>query len=243
MPGNNHSEKKQRHQAFTLIEILVVVGIFAALSVVIVNVYLMALGAQRQTGLRQKTLSNVRYTLESIARQIRTSEIDYGYYITNDMYPLDYSVNKLALIDQSGKSYLIYQSNGRELKMQIDEQDYYLVSPDEIDVSNLKFFIEPSTSPFREERCNDAKANRGCLVTAGACTVDNASLGYSGYCSCASDDQCQTDYCDPVDRKCLPPNKQPRVTIVLGFISKGLRDEEKKEVSLQTTVSSRIYKR
>lgn len=269
MPGNNFgkpetSDKRRRARGFTLLEILVVLGLFSLLGVVIINVYLMALSAQRQTSYRQKTLSNIRYIIETIARQVRTSEIDYNYYIDNDKYPLAYPNSELALFNQAGKSFVYrFDETRGELQLETDSQIYLLNNTSEVKIEKLYFYISPVYNPFREERCNRNIGTTGCSassVSVGGCTIDTIDepineFGYlSGFCQCDSADDCNTGFCDldaikesqPSDLDlglCLPPNEQPRLTIVLGFRSQGVGVEEKKAIFLQTTVSSRIYKR
>lgn len=243
---------------FTLMEILVVVAIFSVMVMVISDVYLLTLGAQRQTTFRQKTLSNVRYVLENMARQVRVSEISYIDQIVNPE-------SKLDLRTQDGQRYL-YKLTGNKILLEVygecsekkspcitddtcpsgqtcDYKTYALTNSEELDVINLDFYINPETDPFdlTKGRCND---NSDCS-SGSSCSVDESGNPFElGFCGCDKDLDCEeTGYCDPDDKICLPPNGQPRVTIAIGFKSKGVKADEEKVIFLQTTVSSRIYKR
>ena len=249
---------------FTLMEILVALSIFSLLVVVIINVFLLALSSQRQASFRQKTLASLRFATETIAQQIRTSEIDYSYY--GGQIPTT-PTNALALIDQNGRKIrYTLASSGINLEIITDgisEKDL-LTSDEEVAVLDLDFYIAPLTSPFIEERCNEDSDcqpdSLGCNILAKICQGgDNqgkicassidcpGSICISpsfkeGFCRCGNNDQCLTNYCS-AESLCLSPEVQPRVTMVLGFQSKGVKPEDIKTIYFQTTVSSRVYKR
>lgn len=242
-------------KGFTVIEMLVVLGLFALLGVVIVNVYLLALSAQRQTAARQQVTSSIRYAVESIARQIRVGEIDYKP--GTDDYKLAYlddqdpgiqgSEEELHLKDANGNMYG-YFVDGGVLKFSYNGATASdLTNPAEVKVVDLLFYIDPSTDPFVEERCNDALPLTGCYLNSPVppvCTVnDNGTTERLGFCGCSDDSQCASQHCDATEGICLPFDNQPRVTMVIGFESTAIRDIEIKRVYLQTTVSSRTYRR
>ncbi len=242
--------KKTRKQGgFTLMETLVVLAIFSILGIAIIDVFLLSLNSQRQASYRQKTLANLRYVAETIARRVRTSQIDY------DDHSYTGQDQALYLKDSEGDNefaYYLDKTTG-EVKMIANNQESSLTDSNEVSITNLTFFIDPVTNPFVEEHCNDSSQPNGCLGT-NDCTVEDDS-GLTGFCICNpnSDVQlsCATKYCDDpalggADDSlglCLPFNVQPRVTIVLGFQSKGTKAEDQKQIYIQTTVSSRVYKR
>ncbi len=259
MNGNNYSDKRQAtsdKQGFSLVEILVVLGIFSVLTVVIVNVFLLSLRSQRQAASRQDVLANVRYIMETMVRKIRTSEINYDYIYDGDG---DDGINgyeqELFLRDQEGNDYIFYLQGG-VIKLLVNGQDSPLTNLDEVKAVNLRFYIDPVTNPFAQERCNDflKPAPNGCLNNTIACTVNDDS-GLTGFCICNPNGDaqslCATKYCDDSalgsvgddEGLCLPFNSQPRVTVVLTLESSGVRPEDIKRISVQTTASSRVYKR
>jgi len=227
-----------------LVEILVVLGIFAILGTLIVDVFILALHAQRQTSFRQKTLSNLRYVMEVMTKQIRTSEIDYDYYGGL----LELKENTLALVDQSGKKVRFWLTGGG-IKLLIDQngvtEESLLTNFEEIKVVRLYFYVNPLTNPFLAEQCNQDDGLTGCSAASAGCTVnDPADIYLSGFCRCSQNNHCQkSKYCDLAEGLCLPFNDQPRVTVILGFESQAERIEEQKRIYLQASVSSRVYKR
>ncbi|OGY53764.1 MAG: hypothetical protein A3A24_02530 [Candidatus Buchananbacteria bacterium RIFCSPLOWO2_01_FULL_46_12] len=258
MIGNNLKPKRNlSHIAgFTLLEMLVVVSLFSILVMVITDVYLLSLRSQRQTSMREQTLSSVRYAMETIARSVRTAEINYWYagYPTGNSTnpnPLATPEDELALIDQNGRSIVYHKSAAGALQADIDGQVYNLTDVNNIDVVNLDFYIGPSLNPFYEERCNQNIGPDGCSPTSLGCTVDNPTdANLSGFCRCTENSQClKTHRCDFTASEildqglCLPFNEQPRVTIVMGFTSKSPAASDQNLIFLQTTISSRVYKR
>lgn len=238
-------------------EVLVVLALFSILGLIIVNVFLLALRSQRQASARQNTLANLRFVTETIARQIRISEIDYDYYTNKTV---DSPEDTLALKDQSDKKF-VYLLSGEGINLLIEEkggsqEQAFLTRTDEIKVVNLFFYINPITNPFSEERCDNTLTPNGCQPTV-SCTVDSrlrdpgidpTKIIPTGFCICdkgtgPDNSLCASNYCDPDEKVCLPFNNQPRVTMVLGFESVGTKLEEQKRIFLQTTVSSRLYKR
>lgn len=243
---------------FTLLEILVVMAIFLTLTVVVTDIFMMILKSQNQTSIREKTLSDLRFTMETIARQIRTAEIDYQNQLpANSRYIRDSDEgiadweSEIHLIDYNGKkiSYYLDATGGGILKSETDGQIGQLSDPTYYTVTKLFFYIDPPTSPFSEERCNQGQGPNGCL--AGVLCSLNDQSGKNGYCLCQNlsgapdNSKCATSNCVGINGNyyCMPHNTQPRVTIVLGFESKGTKASERKTIYLQTTASSRVYKR
>ena len=223
---------KNKREGFTLVEILVVLGLFTLLGVLIINVFLLSLQAQRQASARQEAVSSIRFVLETMAQEIRTSEI---------AYPLDPSNQVLRL--RSGAQYSL---NTDKIILNVDGQIAALNDANEVTVIELHFFVDPPSDPFSEERCN---TSADCfLPTSHNCTINDLTLQKefkAGFCRCTTDSDCHPNVgnCNLDAGLCLPFDRQPRVTIVLAFQPVGQTGPESTPVYMQTTVSSRIYKR
>lgn len=138
---------------FTLLELLVAVAIFSSIAFITANIYLLSLKAQRHSVFNQRVLSQSRYLIELISRQIRSSQIDYNYYggkITS------FPENSLALINQDSES-VIYWLNSEtgEIFIQTKEGQAKLTSAQEFEVVYLDFYIIPQTDPFLNKQCQD----------------------------------------------------------------------------------------
>lgn len=241
---------KKQQKGFTLMEILVVLGISVVLIVVIVNVFLLALRAQRFSAQRQATLSNIRFVAEHIARQVRISEVDYGTpgdgkYALDGEEGIQFAEQELYLIDEDGKEFHYYLSAGEVVlsisKDGVIEQEVALNNSEDTQVTKFNFFIVPIKNPFFQDRCNDAfPLSAGCLGV-NQCTVDDPSKGYTGFCTCSSNSQCITGRCS--EGICVPFDTQPRVSMMFEFTPAGILSGSQPRINLQTTVNSRIYKR
>lgn len=226
----------KKSAGFTLMEMVVVIAIFSTLILIVLNVFMLAMHAQRQTSNRQQVLANLRYIMETMAQKVRTSEIDYQHYGAGGIAnPTDI----LALIDQAGNNLQYLVGNG-VIYQDEGSNSFALTDRDQVIVIKFDFYINPITNPFAEERCNGAAEINVCQSILG-CTISDDSGGFPGFCRCSDDNECLTNNCE--SDLCLPFNFQPRVTIILGFQSAGAKPEEIKTIYLQTTVSSRVYKR
>lgn len=247
----------KKNQGFTLLEIVVVLAIFSVLMLIAADVFMMALSSQRQTALRQETFSQMRYLTEMIARQIRASEIDFtpvdpddesnplnNYALDGDS-GIDGYETQLSLIDQEGSRISYFVQTGK-LKMSLNyAAPVDLTDAQKFKVVKLWFYIDPPTSPFSDERCSAFLEPNGCRPTI-ECSVDSGIFP-SGFCVCSNNGDCATKNCayqsDLDDYACRPFNRQPRVTMVLVFESASVKELEQKRIHMQTTVSSRVYKR
>ena len=235
----------KKNKGFTLLEIVVVLAIFSLLTTIIVDVYLLALRAQRQTSFQQLSLSSARYVTEVIAKEIRKSDLNYNYsgYQNGG---LTSPVGFLALLDQDGNE-VVFSTNAQgAVVLTTGGQNYLLTNPDDLTVTTFNFYIQPLRSPFNEERCSQDIGINGCAVTSlplGGCTINDGQFP-TGFCQCDSNDDCQkTQYCNLAEGVCLPPDQQPLITMTMAFVANQARQGENQISFLQTTVSSRVYKR
>jgi len=242
MTGNN-LKMKNKPQGFTLVEILVVVGVFVILTTIVVDVVLLSTKSQRQTAERQKSLTNLRYVTETISRHIKTTDIDYS------VLPADLSgaINSLTLTDYQDNSYRYYQQDG-VVMLETNGSAVAMTDPESYIVRQLDFYVMPSTNPFAQERCDQALQPSGCLSAAISCTVNSVGVPTNqivplGYCECSSDNDCATGRCHEQDGICVPFDSQPLITMVMTLETVSTKPEERQLITLQTSVSNRVYKR
>jgi type II secretory pathway pseudopilin PulG len=176
MPGGKSFFKKT--SGFTLIEMLLVVGLFVLLGFVIIDVFLLSLNAQRQASHRQTTLNSLRFVTETLARQIRTSTIDYNQPYTRDGDAgIQGDEEELFLIGDDGLTYhyftslntLFVEVNGTcqpnlicslgggacsVLGEDCGFQAAPMVSRNDLEVDAALFRITPAINPFLQEQCS-----------------------------------------------------------------------------------------
>ncbi|MBU3918391.1 hypothetical protein KKC63_00560 [Patescibacteria group bacterium] len=137
---NNKLSKK----GFTLMEMLIVSGMFSILIIVIASIFVSAIRIENKVFATKKVLSQVSYSVEYMTRAIRMAEKDtVGDCISRgDNYEIsgvndDNITFKNAL--QDGNCQIFYLNNG-QIKIQdfVTGTDFDLTSSD-VEISNLSF--------------------------------------------------------------------------------------------------------
>jgi prepilin-type N-terminal cleavage/methylation domain-containing protein len=188
------------HRGFTVIELLVVVSIFAIGSLAISATYINFTRLHRRAANAELLGEEMRFALELIVRAARNNQI---YYYT-DPYP--WRTGRLALLDGNGNWIYIENVlesdsicsglNGNCLTLQMEGGVQTPITGKNIHVKRFNVFVTPLDDPF-------------------------LSTGVGVYAN----------------------DIQPRVTIIMEADYRGANDRESAEMSIQTTVSSRIYVR
>lgn len=174
-------------RGFTLIEIVVAIGIFSIASVIISAIYLNANNLHQQTAIFQRLQNDGRYMVEKITREIRAREIKYPVVASQPQNHLDF------LKDEAGEAVSIALSaDNKNLEYSVNGASANL-NADDVEIVAVEFYIIPNQE----------------------------NLWGS----------------DPLT------NKQPRVTLFLKLKNKAVNPKFQKEITIQTTISSKIYKR
>lgn len=193
---------------FTLVEILIAIGIFAMLSSIFTVIYVTISKDQQRSKASQLLLNNSLYVLELMARDIKNNELDYNFLtvgagcnrIANPQNcvvfkRVDNSLGSFTQSGEVGKEALFYS---------IIQCDSYpdlcnftgsidLLSPtlNMVRLDYLRFLVEPLADPYLDQTATSS----------------------------------------------------PKVTIIMQTSYTGTKLSEQISYTLQTTVSSRIYKR
>lgn len=141
-------------KGFTLIEMLVVLAVFSIVTIIIVDIFMMASRAQRRTLAIQKIQSDARYSMEAMAREIKMDMIDYDFYggIISEI-----PTSVLALRDADDNS-IIFKKNTENcptpatncLVVSLDGgATWESITAKGISVEDLKFYIYPQKDPFK----------------------------------------------------------------------------------------------
>lgn len=144
-----------KHQkGFTLLEMLVVSVIFVMAMTAMVSIFVQTNRAQKRLANSEKLQADTRYVVELIAREVRNNKVDYDFYTTGDdlgAQPLDF----LALKNTDDQAIRFHFTNNKiEICRHVSEvinceaDIYYDVTPEDISVTLMKFFITPDTNPF-----------------------------------------------------------------------------------------------
>ncbi len=143
----------KNEKGFTLIEILVVVGVFSGLVSLLVGVFLTNQELQRRTMAIQRTMSDTSYAIEHISRAIRMAQNDEDgdclNYIPEDnkFYTFNYSdsdaKSDIIFIDYDGRCVRFFLEEGRLKKRITDDgtTNTYNLTSKGVDIKEFITFI------------------------------------------------------------------------------------------------------
>lgn len=120
---------KDKQTGFTLIELIVAIGIFGLVVTMTVSIFVVALISQRRIISLRNIEDSARFALESMAREIRTGKNFGG------------GVNSLSFTNAKGES-VIYRLNNKTIEKSSDGgANYSIVTGPEVTVDNLNFYL------------------------------------------------------------------------------------------------------
>jgi prepilin-type N-terminal cleavage/methylation domain-containing protein len=172
----------KNNSGFTLVEMLVTVGVFAITVAVSSVVFLNVNNLQQQTANLASLQNEGRYILEKMAKEIRSRELDYvetnpdEFGLTSALvFKPDESMDVISIGFDSGSQLIRLYQNGQSGP----------INSDQVSVESAKFLVTPTLSL---------------------------------------------------------PEQQSRVTILLVLKNKNVQTRYQKTLTLQTTISSRVYR-
>lgn len=151
----NLFSRKNQLRGFTLLEMIVALGVFIILFTLTLGIYAYSLRAERRALQMSKLQREAQLIMELVAKKIRSSRIDYNYYsgYVDTVNGEDY----LALLDSSNEATIFRASTVNGLEVCItdcgdfaspNDDNFNPIPSAETDIENLVFFIEPESSPF-----------------------------------------------------------------------------------------------
>lgn len=227
------SQLKNR-AGFTLIELLIVAALFSITALIASSVFIDVQSSQRSTQIQQRTASDGRTILETMARSVRTGMVYYGSGdITNPS-------TSLTTVDQTGTTTCYrWSSNQVQVRTSTTTTDCSDVSwisftPSILSIDKLQFSFTPRSDPFRPapRSSSDCKFGATFDVSSGTCQCP------TGVSTCFQDQTCAG-----TPAICINPNIQPQVTISMTTTSITTNPADQVTSNLQTTVVSRVYQR
>ncbi|HNW55662.1 MAG TPA: type II secretion system protein [bacterium] len=134
---------QQNKKAFTLIETMVSVAIFAILIVSATNIFLSIIRSQRNTLSAKNAQESISYVLESMAKEIRMAKIDDGSCITaGKVYQVENDGKKMKFRNYQNIC-VTYELEESSQRMMITRGDGHtaFMTPANIAISQLSFVI------------------------------------------------------------------------------------------------------
>lgn len=124
---------KLKNKGFTLVELIIAIAVFGFLIVSVTNVGISIIKSQRKAFALQEVQESARYVLETMAKEIRTSEVN-----TSAGSGLD-TLN----ITNADSETLDYAFNDIDKTLERDEE---AITPDDIEVIGA-FYVRKNYSP------------------------------------------------------------------------------------------------
>ncbi|MCK9578937.1 MAG: type II secretion system GspH family protein [Methanoregula sp.] len=134
-------------KGFTLLELIVAVGVFAIIALSATSIFQKVVEGQRRAIAAQNTQESVRYVLETISKEIRNAKVN------DDSLPscsgIDagkifklVSASELKFKNQYG-SCVIYKIDSSAFKISRDNGTSFMpITPDNVQISNLNFILK-----------------------------------------------------------------------------------------------------
>lgn len=142
----------KQQKGFTLIEMIVAVGLFAIVSVIISQLFITFNRTQRRSGINAELQSDARVVMSQITERIRSGMIDYTAYGGTIVSPTE----SLHIIDENGALVTIEKTTGAScpdtdsspcLTISEDGGTAFPMSSKEFTVDTIQFYIDPATDP------------------------------------------------------------------------------------------------
>jgi len=143
--------RKASARGFTLMELLVVLGIFSTVVTSATDIFMMASRAQRKIVALERAQADARFTMETMSRVVRTGQIDYADMDLAATGPTD----SLSIFDSLGRKIRFFSStdgcadavSSPCLRLTVDGGEPVTATPKGVILRNLKFYIMPNVDP------------------------------------------------------------------------------------------------
>lgn len=150
---------KNNNQGFTLMEMLVVLAIFSVFVVIAADLFLTVNRVQRETRVSEQLLSETRFILDTIAREVRSGSIDYKAYgdpadstdpVVNPVSELRYTSSGMegTIIKTDSTVCPSAESTPCVAISRDNGVSWASMTPVGVKVINLRFIIQPEADPF-----------------------------------------------------------------------------------------------
>jgi len=230
MKNRNHRYQKNNKKGFTLVEVLVAMGIFAIVVAIATGGFVNSLRTQRQVASLISAQSNASLVLEQIAREVRT-----GFLFCHDADVngnVNNSCNNPPYTNPGDTGFVSGCINPNS---PIDSGYSYPSAPDALLNGDLPMWDCPSLdyTNAQGQEVNYSLQN-------GALVESNSSVSTSTFVSITGDSVRVTNLHFIIFGNMEGDAWTPRVTIVLGVVPSSTDPAVNSDVlNLQTTVSAR----
>lgn len=257
-------------RGFTLIEVVVTMGVFSIASLLAVNLFVFFVQQQRRTVSQQELQSDARVVMEDIADQLREGVVDYDYYEVNN--PMSTPSNRTKLfsaLDGTAKDCLVildavnqqvrYRLQGTVVQKLIlnpatttacDDAAYSTlwqnITPDNLTIGSFTFAVAPSEDPYAKQTPQTCSQDDQCRWGTTCCKTGTTcnTVATQQNCQFLKGNAC---YCTPqlfsYDVNSIGVGNfpfHPRVTFSMR--TSRVAGQQTVSQTFQTTIASRQFK-
>lgn len=157
----------------TLMELLVVLGVFSVTVMLTSSIFLQANAVQRRVLLLSAAQADLRFALEAVVREVRMSGVDYAVYLAAGG-GVEIPSDRLIVRNPFGQRETFFLSRDPSvcpagspscLAVSVDDGPAESMTSAAVAVDRLHFFISPSVDPFSVDASGSYPADRQPTVT------------------------------------------------------------------------------
>lgn len=161
-------------KGFTVLEMVIVMGIFSIASMYSMSAYVKSNSGQKKIAGISRSTADARFALETMVREVRTGMIDYAMYQTANI-PINNNPNHDLIIRDSSNNlvWFTYVQTGNKHEIKVcftdaacENGEWNVVTPGNIDITSFDVYLWPKVDPFLwNETSSDYDANQQPMAT------------------------------------------------------------------------------
>ena len=149
---NGEKEKSRNNTpltGFSLVEVLVALGILVLTMIVATAISVSAIRAQKENKSFREVQDDGRYIMEMMMKEIRMSKIERPAEISEEEWIEPLILDKLAFLNTEDKTVIYEKNESQQLIKTVDDESLPLNS-DKVKVKGLKFFLGSIPQLYKE---------------------------------------------------------------------------------------------
>lgn len=169
---------KNFKKGFTLIEMIVALGVFSVIALISLGSFLVVLGAQRKSVSIGNVQENLRLTLEMMAKEIRVGRFYYCGNFADDFgnganYQ-DCANGGPAVTFRSAGGTTVYRVNNQRIEKSKDAgSSFSVITFPEVRIDDLTFYVSGSRPYIPSEPAPDTKQPKVTITVKGTMGIES----------------------------------------------------------------------
>jgi prepilin-type N-terminal cleavage/methylation domain-containing protein len=158
---------KMKRGGYTLVELVIAVGLFSVVMLLATGAYLMMIGINQQTQGVATGINSLSFALETMTRNIRTGG-SYSCGIALDLGDCSSGETSFSFKNENGAT-ITYSLTSSAIQQRIETVVSTLTDPSSVTISSLKFYVTGTGTPP-----SDLKQARVTIVVSGTVSAGEA---------------------------------------------------------------------